>query len=107
MWWLVVVVAGLLDVGMAVFLKVSHGFSRLLPTIAVAFFGISSFGLVSLAVRTLPIDSVYAIWTGLGIAGTAAIGMLVMGESVTLWKLISMALVVTGVVGLGLSGSGH
>lgn len=105
--WLMVVVAGFLEVGLALSLKASHGFTRLLPIIGVALFGGGSFALLNLAIKSLPVGPAYAIWTGLGAAGTAAVSILVLGEAATLLRVASITLVVIGVVGLGLSGSGH
>ncbi|MFE0459070.1 DMT family transporter [Kitasatospora sp. NPDC058965] len=105
--WFMVVLAGLLETGFAVNLKLSHGFTRLGPTIAFAFFALSSFGLLTLSLKQLPVGSAYAVWTGIGAAGTAIYGMVWLGESTSVLKLVSVSLVIAGVVGLQLSGSGH
>ncbi|MFB6441112.1 DMT family transporter [Streptomyces sp. NPDC056411] len=105
--WVLVVVAGLLETGFAVCLKLSHGLTRLFPTIAFAAFALASFGLLTLALRRLDVGPAYAVWTGLGAAGTAVYGMVFLGDVVSTLKIISITLVIVGVVGLQLSGSGH
>ncbi|MFD8547570.1 DMT family transporter [Streptomyces sp. NPDC059649] len=105
--WLLVVVAGLLETGFAVCLKLSHGFTRLLPTIAFASFALASFGLLTLALRKLDVGPAYAVWTGLGAAGTAVYGMVFLGDVVSTLKIVSITLVIVGIVGLQLSGGAH
>lgn len=105
--WLMVVCAGLLETGFAVCLKLSNGFTRLWPTIAFACFALASFGLLTLSLKSLPVGPAYAVWTGIGAAGTATYGMVYLGEATSALKLVSIALVVAGVVGLQLSGSSH
>jgi quaternary ammonium compound-resistance protein SugE len=102
--WLTVVVAGLFETGFAVMLKMSHGFSRLWPTLAFALCALTSFLLLTSALKELEVGPAYAVWTGIGAAGTAAIGMLWLGESVSTLKLVSIGLVLAGVIGLNLSG---
>ncbi|MFJ6212914.1 DMT family transporter [Streptomyces sp. NPDC092296] len=105
--WALVICAGLLETGFAVCLKLSNGFSRLWPTVAFCLFALGSFGLLTLSLRRLPVGSAYAVWTGIGAAGTAAYGMIWLGESSSALKLLSITLVVAGVVGLQISGSAH
>jgi quaternary ammonium compound-resistance protein SugE len=105
--WLLVIIAGLLETGFAVCLKQSHGFTRLWPTIGFAVFALGSFGLLTLALKHLPVGPAYAVWTGIGAAGTVSVGMLFLNESVNALKIVSVALVLAGVVGLNLSGGGH
>ncbi|BDM72359.1 molecular chaperone [Streptomyces nigrescens] len=105
--WLLVVVAGLLETGFAVCLKLSHGFTRLLPTIAFASFALASFGLLTLALRKLDVGPAYAVWTGLGAAGTAVYGMVFLGDVVSTLKIVSITLVIAGIIGLQLSGGAH
>lgn len=106
--WFLVVVAGLLETGFALSLKASDGFSRLVPTVLFVVFAAGSFGLLSTALRTLPVGPAYAVWTGIGAAGTAVAGMLFLGETVAVLKVVSIVLVIAGVVGLQLStGSSH
>jgi len=105
--WLLVIVAGLLETGFAVCLKLSHGFTRLWPTVAFCAFALGSFGLLTLSLRKLDVGPAYAVWTGLGAAGTAVYGMVFLGDVVSTLKLVSITLVIVGVVGLQLSGSGN
>ena len=105
--WLLVVIAGLLETGFAVCLKQSHGFTRLWPTIGFALFALGSFGLLTSALRRLEIGPAYAVWTGSGAAGTVVFGMLFLGEDTSMAKLVSVALIVAGVIGLNLFGSVH
>ncbi|MGC4191042.1 MAG: multidrug efflux SMR transporter [Thermomicrobiales bacterium] len=94
--WIVVVVAGLFDVAMALSLKESHGFSRLLPSVLFVIFAVVSFALLSLSLRTLPVGTGYAIWTGVGAVGTAIIGIVFLGEPRDALRLASIALIVAG-----------
>ncbi|WP_411141097.1 DMT family transporter [Streptomyces sp. x-80] len=105
--WLLVVVAGILETGFAVCLKLSHGFTRLWPTVAFASFALASFGLLTLALRKLDVGPAYAVWTGIGAAGTALYGMVFLGDVVSTLKIVSISFVIIGVVGLQLSGSAH
>ncbi len=105
--WLLVVVAGLLETGFAVCLKLSHGFTRVWPTIAFACFALGSFGLLTLSLRRLDVGPAYAVWTGIGASGTALYGMVFLGDAVNTLKLVSITLVVIGIVGLPLSGASH
>lgn len=106
--WLLVVIAGLLETGFAISLKASDGFSRLLPSVCFVLFAAGSFGLLSTALRDLPVGPAYAVWTGIGAAGTAVAGMAFLGEPVQALKIFSIVLVIAGVVGLQLSGNaGH
>ena len=101
--WLLVVVAGILETGFAVCLKLSHGFTRLWPTIAFAVFALGSFGLLTLALQKLDVGPAYAVWTGIGAAGTAIYGMVFLDDVVSSLKLVSISLVIVGVIGLQLS----
>lgn len=103
--WAFIVIAGVLETGFAVALKASEGLSRLVPSLLFLVFAAGSFTLLSIGLRTLPVGSAYAVWTGIGAVGTAVFGMVVLGESTQTLKLISIALVVAGVVGLQLASS--
>jgi len=105
--WLLVVVAGILETGFAVCLKLSHGFTRLWPTVAFCAFALGSFGLLTLSLKKLDVGPAYAVWTGIGAAGTAIYGMVFLNDLVSVLKVVSITLVIIGVVGLQLSGSGH
>ncbi|MFJ5923321.1 DMT family transporter [Kitasatospora sp. NPDC092948] len=105
--WAMVILAGLLETGFAVNLKLSNGFTKLWPTVSFCLFALGSFGLLTLSLKTLPVGSAYAVWTGIGAAGTALYGIVFLGESSSTLKLVSVSLVIAGVIGLQLSGSGH
>ena len=100
--WAYILVAGLLEIAMAMALKETHGFSRIGWTAAFVVLAAGSFGLLSLGLRTLPVGTAYAVWTGIGAAGTAIVGMIFLGESRDAGRLVSIALIVSGVVGLQL-----
>ena len=103
--WFLIVVAGLFETGFAVLLKQSHGMTRLWPTVGFAACALISFGLLTVALRELEVGPAYAVWTGLGAAGTAVVGMLALGEAVSPLKVVSIGLVVAGAIGLNLSGA--
>ncbi|HEX3921291.1 MAG TPA: multidrug efflux SMR transporter [Streptosporangiaceae bacterium] len=105
--WLIVLAAGLFETGFAVCLKLSHGLTRLWPTVGFGVCALISFGLLTLALRELAVGPAYAVWTGIGAAGAAAVGMIFMGDGVSTMKLTSIALVLAGVIGLNLSGVSH
>ncbi|OIV37210.1 QacE family quaternary ammonium compound efflux SMR transporter [Mangrovactinospora gilvigrisea] len=105
--WLLVITAGILETGFAVCLKLSHGFTRLWPTIGFASFALSSFGLLTLSLRTLDVGPAYAVWTGIGATGTAVFGMVFLGDVTSVLKIVSIVLVIAGVVGLQLAGGQH
>jgi quaternary ammonium compound-resistance protein SugE len=102
--WLMVVVAGFFETGFAVLLKQSHGITRLWPTVGFAVCALVSFGLLTMALKKLEVGAAYAVWTGLGAAGTALVGIWVLGESASPVKLISIGLILAGVIGLNLAG---
>jgi quaternary ammonium compound-resistance protein SugE len=98
--WLTLVVAGLFEVGWAVGLKYTDGFTRLGPTLlTVASMGLS-LALLGLALKTLPLGTAYAVWTGIGTIGTAALGMALFGESADAPRLLCIGLIVAGIAGL-------
>ncbi len=105
--WLLIVAAGLLETGFAVCLKLSHGFTRVGPTIGFCVCALSSFGLLTVGLRWLEVGPAYAVWTGLGAAGTVAVGVIWLDEAISLLKFLSIGLVLAGVVGLQLSGGAH
>ncbi|EJM19427.1 cation/cationic drug transporter [Pseudomonas sp. GM18] len=101
--WIILFFAGLFEVGWAVGLKYTDGFSRPLPTaLTVAAMAIS-LGLLGLAMKELPLGTAYAIWTGVGAVGTVIAGIILFGESMALFRLASVALIITGLVGLKIS----
>ena len=101
--WFILFIAGLLEVVWAVGLKYTHGFSRLGPSIITVTSMIVSIILLSWAMKTLPTGTAYAVWTGIGAVGAAVAGMVMLGESTSLARIISLALIVAGIVGLKLS----
>ena len=103
--WFLIVVASVFETGFAVLLKQSHGMTRLWPTVGFAACALVSFGLLNVALRDLEVGPAYAVWTGLGATGTAIVGMLVLGEVASTLKIVSIALVVAGAIGLNLSGA--
>jgi quaternary ammonium compound-resistance protein SugE len=102
--WTLLVVAGILEIVWAVGLKFTHGFTRVGPSVITLIALVASFYLLSRALQTLPVGTGYAVWTGIGAAGTAIIGMLVLGESASPLRLASLALIVAGIAGLKLAG---
>jgi quaternary ammonium compound-resistance protein SugE len=102
--WVLIVVAGLFETAFAILLKQSHNFTRLWPTVGFVACALVSFGLLNLALNRLEVGAAYAVWTGIGAAGTAIVGILALGESNSLLKLVSIGLVLLGVIGLNLSG---
>lgn len=103
--WLLLVVAGVLEIGFALSLKQSDGFTRLWPSLLFVGFAASSLGLLNLAVRELPIGTAYAVWTGIGAAGTALVGIAFLGEPGDVARLACIGLIVAAVVGLQLTGA--
>jgi len=101
--WLILVVAGLLEVVWAVGLKYTHGFTRLVPSVITVTAMIASIALLSWAMKTLPVGTAYAIWTGIGAVGAAITGILLLGESASLARIFSLVLIVCGIIGLKLS----
>ncbi len=103
--WLLLVVAGLLEIAWAVGLKFTEGFTRLVPSVlTITAMGVS-FVLLAQALKTIPVGTGYAVWTGIGAAGTAVVGMLVLAESTAPLRLVSLVLIVMGIVGLKLASS--
>jgi quaternary ammonium compound-resistance protein SugE len=100
--WLVLIIAGLFEIGWAVGLKYTEGFTRLWPTLGTAASMIVSLGLLGLALRVLPLGTAYAIWTGVGTVGTALLGMALFQESTDVVRLACIGLIVAGITGLKL-----
>ncbi|MEV4807443.1 multidrug efflux SMR transporter [Nonomuraea sp. NPDC049421] len=98
--WIVLVLAGLFEVVMALSLKLSNGFGNLWWTLSFAVTAVLSFGLLAYALKSLEVGTAYAVWTGVGAAGTAILGMIAMGDEVSPARLISIALILAGVIGL-------
>ncbi|HZH26040.1 MAG TPA: quaternary ammonium compound efflux SMR transporter SugE [Azospirillaceae bacterium] len=100
--WIVLFFAGVLEVGWAVGLKYTEGFSRPLPTILTIASMAGSLGLLGLALKSLPLGTAYAVWTGVGTVGTAVLGIVLFGETATALRLACIGLIVAGIVGLKL-----
>jgi quaternary ammonium compound-resistance protein SugE len=100
--WVILMLAGILEVCWAVGLKNSYGFTRLWPSIGTVAAMVASLALLGLAVRTLPIGTAYAVWTGIGTAGTVIAGILLMGEAASVLRLVCVSLILTGIAGLKL-----
>ena len=105
--WLHLIIAGLLEVAWAVGLKQTAGWTRLWPSVITVVLMIASFFFLSLALRTLPLGTAYAIWTGIGAIGTALIGIYIFDEPRTAARLVCIMLIISGVVGLKLASSTH
>ena len=101
--WIILFCAGLFEVGWAVGLKYTDGFSRPLPTARTIAAMAISLGLLGLAMKELPLGTAYAIWTGVGAVGTVIAGIILFGESMALIRLASVALIITGLIGLKVS----
>lgn len=100
--WIVLVAAGLLEIGWAVGLKYTDGFTRLTPSVLTVLTFAASMFLLGVAVRTLPLGTAYAVWTGIGTVGTAVLGMILFDDPATAGRLGCIALIVAGIIGLKL-----
>lgn len=101
--WIILVVAGLLEVGWAIGLKYTDGFSRLWPSLATVTAMALSMWLLAVAMKSLPVGTAYSVWVGIGAAGTVLLGIVLLGEPATVVRLLSVALIIAGVVGLRLA----
>ena len=101
--WSIVVIAGLLEVVWAVGLKYTHGYIRLTPSVITVTAMIVSMALLAWAMKSLPVGTAYAVWTGIGAVGAAITGIVLLGESANPMRLASLALIVLGIIGLKLS----
>lgn len=101
--WFILIIAGLLETGWAVGLKYTDGFTRLWPTVLTVIAIITSLGLLGIAMRTLPAGTAYAIWVGIGIIGTVIFGMLFLGESANMLRILGLVFIVTGIIFLMLT----
>ncbi len=98
--WLLLLIAAAFEIAWAIGLKYTAGFTRLWPSVGTVVALIASVGLLGLAARSLPIGTAYAVWTGLGAAGTAVLGMVLFGEPATTARLVCLGLILAGVIGL-------
>ncbi|EKE72599.1 MULTISPECIES: multidrug efflux SMR transporter [Roseobacteraceae] len=101
--WVYLTIAGLLEVAWAFTMKQSDGFTRPLDTALTAVFALSSFALLAMAMRSLPLGTAYMIWTGIGAVGAFIVGIVVLGEAATLPRLIAAGLILAGIVTMKLS----
>jgi quaternary ammonium compound-resistance protein SugE len=100
--WVLLFVAGLMEIGWAIGLKYTEGFTRLVPSVLTLTSMTVSIVLLGLALKTLPIGTAYAIWTGIGAVGTAILGIVLLGEPATVARLACIGLIVSGIIGLKL-----
>jgi len=101
--WFVLVVAGLFEICWAIGLKYTEGFTRLWPTVGTVLSMIISVGLLGVAMKSLPVGTAYAVWVGVGAVGTAILGIVLLGESASPMRLLSLGLIVAGIIGLKLA----
>ena len=104
MHWIYLVLAGCFECAFTTCLKLSDGMTKIGWSIAFVLMSIVSFALLTLAAQKVPLGTAYAVWTGIGAAGAATVGMLFLGDAVSTMKLVSIALILAGVTGLNLSG---
>ncbi|EEP98028.1 Quaternary ammonium compound-resistance protein sugE [Yersinia ruckeri ATCC 29473] len=101
--WVILVIAGLLEIVWAVGLKYTHGFTRLAPSIITLAAMVVSVLLLAHAMKSLPAGTAYAVWTGIGAVGTAILGIVLLGESASAARLLSLGMIVAGIIGLKLA----
>jgi quaternary ammonium compound-resistance protein SugE len=101
--WLLLVLAGLFEIGWAIGLKYTEGFTRLWPSVGTIAAMIISLGLLGVAMKSLPVGTSYAVWVGVGAVGTAILGIVLLGEPANPGRLVSLGLIVAGIIGLKLS----
>lgn len=98
--WVILAIAGLFEAGWAIGLKYTQGFTRLWPTLWTVLAMIISLGLLGIAMKSLPVGTAYTVWVGIGAVGTVLLGIVLFGEPVTAGRIVSVALIVAGIVGL-------
>lgn len=101
--WLLLFLAGLFEVGWAIGLKYTDGFTRPWPTVGTVVAMVASVALLGIAMKSLPVGTAYAVWVGIGAVGTAVLGIVLLGEAASAGRLASLALIVAGIVGLKLA----
>lgn len=101
--WAILLVAGLFEIGWAIGLKYTEGFTRLWPTVWTILSMVLSVGLLGVAMKTLPVGTAYAVWVGVGAIGTALLGIILFSEPANAARLVSLALILAGIIGLKLS----
>jgi quaternary ammonium compound-resistance protein SugE len=105
--WVVLLISGVFEAGWAIALKLSEGFSKVVPTVVFAVSAAVSLAGLAWAMKQLPAGPAYAVWTGVGAALTAIVGMIWLGDGVSVLKIVSLTLIVSGVIGLNLAGTTH
>lgn len=105
--WLMLILAGVLEVVWAYYMKQSEGFSKLVPSVVTILTMIASFAMLSYAMRSIPLGTAYTIWTGIGAVGAFTVGVIVLGESATASRLIAAGLILSGLVLMKLSSGGQ
>lgn len=103
--WMILVLAGLFEIGWAIGLKYTDGFTKLWPTVGTVASMVISLGLLGVAMKTLPVGTAYAVWVGVGAVGTAILGIVLLGEPANAGRMVSLALIIAGIVGLKLFSS--
>ena len=101
--WVILVIAGLFEIGWAIGLKYAEGFTRFWPSVGTLLAMTVSFWLLGVAMKTLPVGTAYSVWVGVGAVGTVILGIVLFGEPLNLGRVISVALIIAGIVGLKLS----
>lgn len=101
--WIILVLAGVFEIGWAIGLKYTDGFTRLWPTVGTAGAMLISLGLLGIAMKSLPVGTAYAVWVGIGAIGTATLGIVLLGEPANAGRLISLSLILAGIIGLKLA----
>jgi quaternary ammonium compound-resistance protein SugE len=101
--WIILVLAGVFEIGWAIGLKYTEGFTRLWPTVWTAVSLLSSMALLGIAMKTLPVGTAYSVWVGVGAVGTVILGIALLGEPANAARVVSVALIVIGIVGLKLA----
>lgn len=101
--WLVLIIAGLFEVGWAIGLKYTEGFTRLWPSVGTIVSMVISMGMLGIAMKQLPVGSAYAVWVGVGAVGTVILGIVMLGESASLPRLASVGFIILGIIGLKLA----
>lgn len=100
--WIILLVAGLLEIGWAIGLKYTEGFTRFWPSLGTGFSMVVSVILLGVAMKNIPVGTAYAVWTGIGATGTVILGIVLLGEPATVLRLACLGLIVAGIVGLKL-----
>lgn len=101
--WLILLLAGLLEIAWAIGLKYSEGFTRFWPSVWTAITMLASMVLLAIAMKSLPVGTAYAVWVGIGAVGTVVLGIVLFNESADFWRMASVGLIVAGIIGLKLA----